>query len=123
MGLDTYFYSTDRKLATQVDFDRSKEDELIIDMRYHHDLNDWMRKLYKEKGGQDRLFNTEATMVLTEADLVRLEKDLPEIAEKFREQVEGTSEEMGVLDNYKYWVSLCREAMAEGKTVYYQPWW
>ena len=123
MGLDMYAFSTKAKLNKEVDFDETnlKPEELHY-WRKHPNLHGWMNELYDSKGGVSTSFNGDC-VVLTEKDLDQLEDDikdgsLPDTSGFFFGQTDGSERE----DDLEF-VKKAREAIKEGKTVYYTSWW
>ena len=125
MGLDMYALATKVKLNKEVDFDTINVDtEDIHYWRKHPNLHGWMQGLYESKGGKSDTFNGDC-VVLTESDLEDLEHDLkqwdlPDTQGFFFGQ-SGTDDE--TLKDDLDFVSKAREAIKEGKTVYYTSWW
>mgnify|MGYP003348868990 CR=1 FL=1 len=123
MGLDMYALSTKAKLNKEVDFDTINLDtEDIHYWRKHPNLHGWMQGLYESKGGTSDSFNGDC-VVLTESDLDSLEYDinrrnLPQTQGFFF----GNSDGEEIQDDLEF-VSKAREAINEGKTVYYTSWW
>ena len=123
MGLDMYAYATKAKLNKEVDFSETnlKGEELHY-WRKHPNLHGWMQSLYEEKGGTSDTFNGDC-VVLDSEDLDVLEEDikdgnLPNTSGFFFGNSDG--EEM---DDDLQFVKEAREAIANGKTVYYTSWW
>ena len=127
MGLDQYARSIDPKQVTSpVDFltedmDRSDHREIYY-WRKHANLQGWMERLYRQKGGKDADFNC-VPVQLTAADLDALEKDvvanaLPETTGFFF----GQSSEEDRIDDLKF-IQTARTEIALGKAVYYYSWW
>lgn len=124
MGLDMYAFAFNGKVEKEVDFDRNNitDENEIAYWRKHPNLHGWMEQLYYEKGGTDDSFNG-SNVVLTKGDLDSLEQDiidgtLPNTSGFFFGQTDG-SEKNGDLE----FVQNAREAIKEGKTVYYSSWW
>jgi hypothetical protein len=121
MGLDMYAHYLHDAPDTSVDFKDQSDGELHY-WRKHPNLHGWMERLYREKGGQEANFNC-VNVVLTTEDLDRLEADiragnLPRTSGFFFGESDG-SEVKGDLS----FVEKAREAIGEGLTVYYTPWW
>jgi len=81
-----------------------------------------MQDLYESKGGKSDSFNGDC-VVLTESDLDDLEYDinrgkLPDTQGFFF----GNSDGDEVNDDLEF-VNKARQAIKEGKTVYYTSWW
>ena len=125
MGLDMYAFSTKAKLNKEVDFTETNlKPEEIHYWRKHPNLHGWMQNLYDYKGGSSTSFNGDC-VVLTESDLDDLEHDieqydLPQTSGFFFGQSQTDEEELK--DDLEF-VRKAREAIKEGKTVYYTSWW
>ena len=123
MGLDMYAYSTKAKPTTEVDFStKNFEVEEIHYWRKHPNLHGWMQNLYDAKGGTESNFNGDC-VVLDSEDLDNLEQDikdgnLPDTSGFFFGQSQPDEDEDDLL-----FVKEAREAIANGKTVYYTSWW
>jgi hypothetical protein len=122
MGLDMYALATKAKPETDVDFStKNFEQEEIHYWRKHPNLHGWMQNLYDAKGGTSPDFNGDC-VTLDSEDLDNLEQDikdgnLPDTSGFFF----GVSDD-GDEDDLLF-VSKAREAIKEGKTVYYTSWW
>jgi len=121
-----YAFSTKAKPKKEVDFETKNFDpEEIHYWRKHPNLHGWMENLYRDKGGDPNAsFNGEC-VVLTTSDLEDLEhdikqNDLPDTSGFFFGQSGNDDEEN---ENDLLFVAKAREAIAEGKTVYYTSWW
>ena len=90
--------------------------------RKHPDLHGWMKELYREKGGNDREFNS-SCVKLNVDDILRLKRDIE------NENLPTTSgfffgkslEENKVED-----LNFCEKALEElkkGKQLAYYSWW
>ena len=125
MGLDMYAFSTKAKPKSEVDFETNNfQPEEIHYWRKHPNLHGWMQNLYDEKGGTSDSFNGDC-VVLTNNDLDCLEHDLkqwdlPDTKGFFFGTDENNEEELK--DDLEF-VEKAREAIKEGKTVYYTSWW
>lgn len=125
MGLDMYAYSTKAKPKAETDFSTKNFDsEELHYWRKHPNLHGWMQNLYESKGGTSDNFNGDC-VVLTESDLEDLEHDLkqwdlPQTSGFFFGNDQNTDEELK--DDLDF-VTKAREAINEGKTVYYTSWW
>jgi hypothetical protein len=123
MGLDMYAFSTNAKPKTDVDFEtKNFKPEEVYYWRKHPNLHGWMQSLYDSKGGTESDFNGDC-VVLTAFDLDVLEEDiknnnLPDTSGFFFGQ-SGDDE----IENDLIFVAKAREAIANGKTVYYTSWW
>ena len=125
MGLDMYAFSTKAKPKTEVDFEtKNYQPEEIHYWRKHPNLHGWMQSLYEEKGGESVDFNGDC-VVLTLDDLDCLEHDLkqfdlPDTSGFFFGNSASDDDELK--DDLEF-VAKAREAIANGKTVYYTSWW
>lgn len=125
MGLDMYAFSTKAKPKSEVDFETNNfQPEEIHYWRKHPNLHGWMQNLYDEKGGTSPDFNGDC-VVLTNDDLDCLEHDLkqwdlPDTTGFFFGTDENNDEELK--DDLEF-VEKAREAIKDGKTVYYTSWW
>lgn len=123
MGLDMYAYSTKAQPKTEIDFStKNFEPEELHYWRKHPNLHGWMQNLYDMKGGTSSDFNGDC-VVLDSEDLDNLEQDikdgnLPDTSGFFFGQSDPDSD----LDDLEF-VSKAREAINEGKTVYYTSSW
>ena len=126
MGLDMYAFSTKAKPKTEVDFETKNfepQDEVAY-WRKHPNLHGWMQNLYDMKGGTSDSFNGDC-VVLDSEDLNNLEADiregnLPDTSGFFFGESSNGDEEN---ENDLLFVTKAREAISEGKTVYYTSWW
>ena len=121
MGLDMYALSATWKPEKPVDFAIGATCQLHY-WRKHPDLHGWMERLYREKGGNDAVFNC-VPVRLVEADLDRLEADvradaLPLTGGFFF----GASDGSEMADDLAF-IAEARAAMAAGRTVFYISWW
>jgi len=123
MGLDMYAFSTNAKPKTDVDFEtKNFKPEEVHYWRKHPNLHGWMQSLYDAKGGTESNFNGDC-VVLDSEDLDNLEQDvkdgnLPDTSGFFFGQ-SGDDE----IENDLLFVTKAREAISNGKTVYYTSWW
>lgn len=126
MGLDMYAFSTKAKLNKEVDFNTTNlQPEEVHYWRKHPNLHGWMHELYLSKGGDTHSDFNGDCVVLTESDLDDLEHDieqydLPQTSGFFFGQSQTDEDE--VKDDLEF-VRKAREAIKEGKTVYYTSWW
>ena len=124
MGLDMYAYATKAKLKSEVDFTETNlKPEEVHYWRKHPNLHGWMHELYLSKGGDKHSDFNGDCVVLTEFDLEILEQDikgnnLPNTSGFFFGQTDGDE----VQDDLDF-VAKAREAITDGKTVYYTSWW
>ena len=130
MGLDMWAFAVPKDLvkhaATDVEFgdDTEKAQEGLANWRKHHDLHGWMKNLYNEKGGKAQSFNC-VTVQLEEKDLNRLEEDvksnqLPQTTGFFFGNNPPNDD---TIEEDLEFVQKAREAIKEGKVVYYYSWW
>jgi len=123
MGLDMYAFSTKVKPTTEVDFSTKNFDvEELHYWRKHPNLHGWMQNLYDMKGGTSDSFNGDC-VVLDSDDLDNLEQDikdgnLPDTSGFFFGNTQGDEDEDDLL-----FIKEAREAINNGKTVYYTSWW
>ncbi len=103
MGLDQYAYAV-AKNEQNTDFEPVALGEVTIGVwRKHYDLQDYMEKLYRKKGGTAEDFNL-VPLRLSEEDLMDL----------------GT--EIGDDATYMF-IKLAFMAIDRGQEVYYDSWW
>ena len=125
MGLDMYAFSTKAKPKTDVDFEtKNFKPEEVFYWRKHPNLHGWMQSLYDMKGGTSDSFNGDC-VVLDIVDLDNLEEDiregnLPDTSGFFFGESSNGDEEN---ENDLLFVTKAREAIKEGKTIYYTSWW
>jgi hypothetical protein len=125
MGLDMYAFAVAKEDA--IDALTIKQDavrEELFYWRKHHDLHGWMESLYREKGGEADSFNCVAIQ-LDEAELDDLERHvkegmLPETTGFFFGNNPPDSESNE--QDLKF-IAKARQAIQEGKVVYYDSWW
>jgi hypothetical protein len=123
MGLDQY--ATARKgepFLNEEGFNEYPESKELAYWRKHPNLQGWMEKLYRAKGGEGE-FNC-VSVELSEEDLDSLEKAITE------QQLPSTQGFFfgGESDDYYKehdlkFVSEARDAINEGYTVVYSSWW
>ena len=92
--------------------------------RKHHDLHGWMENLYRVKGGKAESFNC-VNVRLNEEDLDKLEHDitnnnLPHTTGFFFGNNPPDSE--SIAQDLQF-IRNARNAIAEGKAVFYSSWW
>ena len=121
MGLDQFAYSVNREIP-DVDFEETEEGrEEIMYWRKHPNLHGWMEQLYIDKGGK-REFNC-TPVKLTFTDLDRLFVDvaagtLPHTTGFFFGQSQPED-----FDNDMAFITRAKQAIKDGKSVYYSSWW
>lgn len=125
MGLDMFAWSVSERDAVGV-FEIAKdcEREELHYWRKHHDLHGWMENLYRTKGGTEQSFNC-IPVKLTEEDLDKLQTDL--LMENLP-HTEGfffgnNPPDLESLREDLKFIQKCRDAMKDGKVVYYDSWW
>jgi hypothetical protein len=134
MGLDMYAWSVNADLAgdAQVDLHIEWKEsdgtenprQTIHYWRKHHNLHGWMANLYAKKGGVSHSFNCDSVR-LTLDDLNDLEKDvvlnrLPETSGFFFGN--NPPDEDSKIDDLNF-IKKARQAIADGKAVFYDSWW
>jgi hypothetical protein len=126
MGLDMYAFSVDVEVARGgvTDVTLGDNAEQISYWRKFNALHGWMEDLYRQKGGSKESFNC-TTVRLTANDLDRLEMDtgnnkLVPINGFFFGVQEIDSED---LESVATFVKVARQALADGKAVFYDSWW
>jgi len=131
MGLDQYAFA----------LDKAGEREELAYWRKHNRLHGWMEDLYKDRGnavteeGIGNDFNC-VPVQLTTSDLEQLEahierKSLPETNGFFfgGDSYNYEDEDLNKSDGYYHkeddlrFIELARQALQEGKRVYYDSWW
>lgn len=133
MGLDMYAWAIDPKKVKCLEdigaqFHPSSEGEEykpeeLFYWRKHHDLHGYFENLYRERGGDDE-FNC-VKLRLYETDLDKLEQDvinkkLPETTGFFFGDQPVTDEDV---ENDLLFIAKARQAIKEGKAVFYDSWW
>ena len=132
MGLDMYAFTVSAKdagdnvvdLETNYGTDNELAKTELYYWRKFNALHGWMEDLYRLKGGIKTIFNC-TTVRLTSEDLDRLEMDtgnnklVPINGFFFGEQTLYPED----LESVATFVAKAREALADGKAVYYDSWW
>lgn len=135
MGLDMYAYAVSALEAgdQQTDFDMKKfstvEREFAYWRKFNH-LHGWMERLYREKGGEEEVFNC-CTVRLMLEDLDRLEKALEDVKAGHPYELKPTSGFFfgdatlydGDVENLENFLERAREAIGRGAAVLYDSWW
>ena len=121
MGLDMYAFRTMELLASDVDFDVNSLEEIHV-WRKHPDLHGWMEKLYRIKGGEERLFNC-TNVALNKSDIYLLESaivngTLPITNGFFFGESDGTE----LADDLEF-IAKAKDALSKGYQVFYRSWW
>ena len=126
MGLDMYAFIVDADKVDDKVTDVALGDTAtkICYWRKFNALHGWMEDLYRLKGGSKDSFNC-TTVRLTDSDLDRLEMDtgnnkLVPVNGFFFGAQEIDSED---LESVAVFVKTAREAIADGKAVFYDSWW
>jgi hypothetical protein len=126
MGLDMYAFIVDADKVGDKVTDVALGDDAteICYWRKFNALHGWMEDLYRQKGGSKASFNC-TTVRLTANDLDRLEMDtgnnkLVPINGFFFGVQEIDSED---LESVATFVKLARQAISDGKAVFYDSWW
>lgn len=133
MGLDMYAFTVSAADAGDnvVDLKRYDDNdnelfpkEEIYYWRKFNALHGWMEDLYREKGGTGKDFNCN-TVRLNEVDLRRLEQDVFNNELKPRNGFFFGSQEIYPedIESVADFVAKARQAIADGKAVYYDSWW
>jgi len=127
MGLDMYAYTVDTTTVGDgvTDVTLCESAVQISYWRKFNALHGWMEDLYRLKGGAKEDFNC-TTVRLTANDLDRLEMDtgnnklVPRNGFFFGDTTSIHPED---LESVADFVKLSRQAIAEGKAVFYDSWW
>lgn len=122
MGLDMYAFWV--KADSVIDnFHYNKEDPRTEEMYYwrkHQELHNWMRDLYRKKGGTEKSFNC-IPLRLTLDDLDNLTAELSEI-----HNVMDFADEEDYIDskhNDMKFITQAKKIIEQGDAVYYDSWW
>ena len=127
MGLDMYAFTVnadsvgDGVVDVALDVDTATE---IFYWRKFNALHGWMEDLYRQKRGLRHDFNC-TTVRLTANDLDRLEMDtgnnkLVPVNGFFFGAQEIDSEDLESVSDF---IKVARQALANGKAVFYDSWW
>lgn len=128
MGLDMYAFTVPAEWAgdTEIDYtpDADRKSEELYYWRKFNALHGWMEDLYREKGGTGKDFNCN-TVRLNEVDLRRLEQDVFNNELKPRNGFFFGSQEIYPedLESVTDFIAKARQALADGKAVFYDSWW
>jgi len=126
MGLDMYAFAVNADSVGEgvVDVALGDGAEQIFYWRKFNALHGWMEDLYHLKGGSKDSFNC-TTVRLTANDLDRLEMDTGNNKLVPRNGFFFGSQEIYPedLESVAGFVKLAREAIADGKAVFYDSWW
>jgi hypothetical protein len=132
MGLDMYAFTVAADAAgdnvVDLDINYGTDNEIdkteLFYWRKFNALHGWMEDLYRTKGGAKESFNC-TTVRLDAKDLDRLEMDtgnnklVPINGFFFGEQTLYPED----LESVAIFIAKAREALADGKAVYYDSWW
>ena len=132
MGLDMYAFTVSAKdagdnvvdLETNYGTDNEIDKTELFYWRKFNALHGWMEDLYRSKYGAKASFNC-TTVRLNSKDLDRLEMDtgnnklIPINGFFFGDQVVYPEDLESVAD----FIAKAREALADGKAVFYDSWW
>ena len=127
MGLDMYAFIVDVEVARGGVVDVALGDDAmqISYWRKFNALHGWMEDLYRQKGGSKDSFNC-TTVRLTANDLDRLEMDVganklvPRNGFFFGDTSTIYPEDLESVSDF---VKVARQALADGKAVFYDSWW
>jgi len=126
MGLDMYAFTVDATTIGDGVVDMALGDDAmqISYWRKFNALHGWMEDLYRQKGGSKESFNC-TTVRLTANDLDRLEMDvgankLVPVNGFFFGAQEIYPEDLESVGDF---VKVAKEAIADGKAVFYDSWW
>jgi hypothetical protein len=126
MGLDMYAFTVDAdKVGDKVTDVALGDDAMQISYwRKFNALHGWMEDLYRQRGGSKESFNC-TTLRLDLKDLDRLEMDtgnnkLIPVNGFFFGAQEIYPED---LESVATFVKVARQAIADGKAVFYDSWW
>ena len=127
MGLDMYAFIVDADKVGDATVDVALDPDTAMQISYWRKFNalhGWMGVLYRLKGGSKDSFNC-TTVRLTANDLDRLEMDtgnnkLVPVNGFFFGAQEIYPED---LESVATFVKVARQALADGKAVFYDSWW
>lgn len=133
MGLDMYAYTMraefvgDRQTDVMPTTDEEREQAELTEIAYwrkFNHLHGWMENLYREKGGQEEIFNCR-TVRLELEDLARLEQALKNDELKHTPGFFFGGEEIYAEDikATNAFIATARDAIQNGLTVFYDSWW
>ena len=126
MGLDMYAFTIPAEWAgdTVTDYtpDADRKSEELYYWRKFNALHGWMEQLYRSKGGAKASFNC-TTVRLTSEDLDTLERGANELQPVegffFGAQTIYPEDRESIAD----FIAKARQALADGKAVFYDSWW
>jgi hypothetical protein len=127
MGLDMYAFTVNADSVGDATVDVALDPDTAMQISYWRKFNalhGWMGVLYRLKGGSKDSFNC-TTVRLTANDLDRLEMDtgnnkLVPINGFFFGAQEIYPEDLESVSDF---VKVARQALADGKAVFYDSWW
>ena len=129
MGLDQYAYAR----PVGVESDGGNNNEELAYWRKHNRLHGWMEDLYRDRGNSvsHEAFGNDFNCVeveLTESDIEQLEahieqKSLPETGGFFFGNDSYAEYEEYYKEDDLNFVSNARQAIEDGKKVFYNSWW
>jgi hypothetical protein len=127
MGLDMYAFTVNADSVGDATVDVALDPDTAMQISYWRKFNalhGWMGVLYRLKGGSKDSFNC-TTVRLTANDLDRLEMDtgnnkLVPVNGFFFGAQEIDSEDLESVSDF---VKVARQALADGKAVFYDSWW
>ena len=127
MGLDMYAFIVDADSVGDATVDVALDANTATEICYWRKFNalhGWMEDLYRQKRGLRHDFNC-TTVRLTANDLDRLEMDtgnnkLVPVNGFFFGAQEIDSEDLESVSDF---IKVARQAIADGKAVFYDSWW
>ena len=127
MGLDMYAFTVNADSVGDATVDVALDPDTAMQISYWRKFNalhGWMEDLYRQKRGLRHDFNC-TTVRLDANDLDRLEMDtgnnkLIPVNGFFFGIQEIDSED---LESVSYFIKVARQALADGKAVFYDSWW
>ena len=114
---------TDVMPTTDEEREQAELTEIAYWRKFNH-LHGWMENLYREKGGQEEIFNCR-TVRLELEDLARLEQALKNDELKHTPGFFFGGEEIYPADikATNEFIATARDAIQNGLTVFYDSWW
>ena len=127
MGLDMYAFIVNADSVGDATVDVALDPDTAMQISYWRKFNamhGWMEDLYRQKGGAKGSFNC-TTVRLTANDLDRLEIDIGNnklipVNGFFFGAQEIDSEDLESVSDF---IKVARQALADGKAVFYDSWW
>lgn len=123
MGLDQYAFAVPSSPSNKlIEQELPETREELFYWRKHPNLQGWMEKLYRSRGGQAAAFNC-YTVKLTLEDLKRLREDveankLPKTSGFFFGESRDEDKKLDL-----EFLDIAERAISDGKDVYYDSWW